>query len=197
MAQYIGFSTQFTCPAIAYTEKTISQEETRGSGIGDAGTINNTIAAGSSNSTYSVTKGARPRSTDSRPGIAGAPGTILQPLVPGKKFRLVDEQLVIADILNALNIREGEKVGNPGYGCRIWNMVFEPNDLESRKLLETEVRRVIGLDSRVILNNVITYYAQNGILVEVEMAISPFNNVTTSRIGFDIEDGRATFVSLT
>jgi len=210
MATYIGFSTQFSCPPIS------SEEGLSGVGTGNVtsgyvstfttisprnsnlttGTTTGTMATGISTGTYSITKSSRPKTTDARPGYAGAPGTILQPVVPGKKFRIVDEKLVLLDLINALNIREGEKVGNPGYGCRIWNIVFEPNDLESRKLLETEIRRVASQDKRIIINNTTTYYAQNGILVELEISVTPFNNVFNSRIAFDVEDGRATFASL-
>lgn len=111
-----------------------------------------------------------------RTGIDGGIGTIVTPPRLNKKFRLTDENLVIRNLLNAFNIKQGDKVGQPEYGTTIWSYVFEPNTEETRQAIETEVRRVAGLDPRITLNTVALYEHSNGVLVEIEMAVSPFNN---------------------
>ena len=59
-----------------------------------------------------------------------------------KSLNLLDEQLVIQDLVNALNIRKGEKVGQPSYGTTLWDFVFEPNTADVQVEIQNEVRRV-------------------------------------------------------
>jgi hypothetical protein len=69
--------------------------------------------------------------------------------------------------------------------------VFEPNTLDVQMALETEIRRIAGLDPRLILNLVTVYPNENGILVEVEFAVSPFNDVQTLQLMFDQQTTKA------
>lgn len=124
---------------------------------------------------YSSIDANQPR-TIVRTGLDGGVGGIVTPAKIVKKFRLVDEQLVIRDFINAFNIKQGDKVGQPGYGTTIWNYVFELGTSDVREEIETEVRRVASLDPRITLNTMAVYETENGILIEIEMAVSPFNN---------------------
>ena len=134
---------------------------------------------------FSTIYANRPRTTNLPTGIAGGTGSITQPIVPGKKFRLVDEQLVIREFLNALNIQQGQKVGKPEYGTTLWSFVFEPNTSDVQTQLTDEIRRVASQDPRMILNTVNAFPQENGILIEVEMAIAPFNNAFALNVFFD------------
>jgi phage baseplate assembly protein W len=140
---------------------------------------------------FSTINANKPRSTNLNAGKSGGTGSMVQPIVYGKKFRIVDEKLVIQDFINALNIQQGQKVGNPGYGTTLWSFVFEPNTVDVRFQLETEIRRVAGEDPRMILNSVQTYPQENGILIELEMAVTPFNNAQTLSVFFNNASGRA------
>lgn len=117
-----------------------------------------------------------------RPGADGGVGGILNAPRLGKKFRLVDEQLVLRDFLNAFSIRQGDKVGQPAYGTTLWNYVFDPNITEIRDQIEDEVRRVASSDPRLLINTIEVYNRENGVLIEMEIAITPFNNAT--QVGF-------------
>ena len=139
-------------------------------------------------STINVNK---PRSTNLPTGVDGGSGSILKPIIFGKKFETVDEQLVIQDFINAMNIQQGQKVGQPGYGTTLWSFIFEPNTQDVQFQLENEVRRIGSLDPRMILNSVKTYPQENGILIEVELAVTPFNNATTLNVFFDNATNRA------
>ncbi len=108
-------------------------------------------------------------------GVDGGSGSITNPIRVNKKFRIVDQDLVIQDFLNALNIPQGQKPGKPQYGTTVWSYVYEPNTLDTQIEIERELKRVAGLDPRLLLNSVISYPQDNGILVEMEFAISPFN----------------------
>lgn len=116
-----------------------------------------------------------PKTTNAPTGNDGGVGTIKKSINTGRKFRLVDTPLVIQDFVNAINIRQGQKVGNPGYGTTLWDFVFEPNTADVQFKLEAEVRRVASLDPRLLLNSVKAFPQENGILVELEMAVAPFN----------------------
>jgi hypothetical protein len=134
---------------------------------------------------FSTINANKPRSTNLPAGLAGGVGSTVLPVIPGKKYRLVDESLVIQDFINALNIQQGQKPGNPGYGTTLWSFVFEPNTFDVQQQLETEIRRVASQDPRILLNTVSAYPQENGILIEVEMAVAPFNNPQTLSVFFN------------
>jgi len=127
-----------------------------------------------------------------RTGIDGGIGSITTPPRLGKKYRLLDANLVIQDFVNAFNIKQGDKVGNPSYGTTIWSYVFEPNTQDTRMSIETEVRRVANLDPRILLNTVAVYEEANGVLIEVEMAVTPFNNAIQTGVYLNKSTSTAT-----
>jgi phage baseplate assembly protein W len=134
---------------------------------------------------FSTIGANEPKTTNASTGIDGGVGGVLKPVIPGKKYRLVDEALVVRDFVNALNIQQGQKVGNPGYGSTIWSFVFEPNDPQTRLKIENEIRRIANGDPRLIINTVKSYEQENGILLEVELAIAPFNNAEVLNVFFN------------
>lgn len=134
---------------------------------------------------FSTINANKPKSTNKNSGIGGGPGTITDPVIPGKKFRTLDENLVIQDLINALNIRLGEKVGQPQYGTTIWDFVFEPNTQDVQFALENEIRRVAAQDPRLLINYVKCFPQENGILLEVQLAIVPFNQASILSVFFD------------
>ena len=118
-------------------------------------------------------------------GINGTIGNVDKFRRSDKKYRTVDEDLVIRDLLNSFNISQGQKPGKPEYGTTLWSFIFEPNTLDVRKDLEFELSRIIDLDPRLILNTIQTTNMESGILVELQLAISPFNNVIDLQVLFD------------
>lgn len=134
---------------------------------------------------FSTINANKPKSTNMTAGIDGGTGSLNAPVITGKKFRLVDEQLVLRDFVNALNIPIGQKVGQPGYGTTLWSFVFEPNTADVQFQLENEIRRVAALDPRLLINSVRAFPQENGILLEVELAVSPFNNAQLLSVFFD------------
>lgn len=127
-------------------------------------------------------------------GLDGGPGGILKGIIWGKKFRILDAQLVVQDFVNALNIPIGQKVGQPGYGTRVWNFIFEPNTADVQFQLENEIRRIASLDPRIDLNYVKAFPGENGILVEVQLAVVPFNNPASLSIFFNRASNTASIV---
>ncbi len=144
---------------------------------------------------FSTINACKPKTTNpvglNTGGIDGGPGGINKGIVWGKKFRILDAQLVVQDFVNALNIRMGTKVGQPGYGTRLWDFIFEPNTADVQFQLENEIRRVASADPRIDLNYVKAFPQENGILLEIQLAVVPFNNPATLTIFFN----RATTVA--
>ena len=110
----------------------------------------------------------------------------------GKKFRLTDKELVIRDFINALNIPQGSKPGNPSYGTTVWQYIFEPNDSTTSAKLEEELIRLASLDPRLTLNNISIYAADYGIIVQLEAYVNSFNDSELLQIIFDQNTGKAT-----
>lgn len=140
---------------------------------------------------FSTINANKPKTTNAGVGVDGGTGSTLNSQVFGKKFRLVDVPLVLQDFVNALNIQQGEKVGKPEYGTTLWSFVFEPNTADVQFQLESEIRRVASQDPRLELNTVVAYPQENGILIEIELAVTPFNEATMLNVFFDSTTNRA------
>jgi phage baseplate assembly protein W len=140
---------------------------------------------------YSSINANKPKTTNAISGADGGPGGIRQPIYWGKKFTLVDEQLVIQDFINAFNIRQGTKVGKPGYGTTMWDFVFEPNTADIVQAIQTEVRRVASADPRIQIASISVYPKENGILIELEMAVTPFNQAQLISVFLNQQTGTA------
>jgi phage baseplate assembly protein W len=143
---------------------------------------------------FSTKDACKPKTTNAVGGIDNGAGGIRQPIIWGKKYRLTDTQLVMQDFLNALNITLGSKVGQPGYGTKVWSFIFEPNTADVQFQLENEIFRVAATDPRIILNSVKAFPKENGILLEVELAINPFNQAELVSVFFNRATTTATFI---
>jgi len=141
---------------------------------------------------FSTINSNKPRTTNQPGGEAGGVGSVVKPIVFGKKFRMVDQQLVVQDFVNALNIRKGQKVGQPDYGTTIWDYVFEPNTQDVQIALEDEIRKVASQDPRIILNFVKAFPQENGILIETQIAVNPFNQELFLNVFFSNQTNTAT-----
>ena len=134
---------------------------------------------------FSTINSNKPRTTNQPTGNDGGVGTVRNSINTGRKYRLLDTQLVIQDFLNAINIPQGQKVGQPGYGTTLWNFVFDPNTADVQFALENEVRRIANLDPRLLLNSLKCFPQENGILIELEMAVAPFNQAQLLSVFLD------------
>lgn len=134
---------------------------------------------------FSTKDACKAKTTNDVAGVDGGFGGITKPITTGKKFRLTDVQLVLQDFFNALNTPLGSKVGQPQYGTTIWSFVFEPNTADVQFQLENEIRRIASLDPRINLNSVRAFPKENGVLLEVELAVIPFNQPLVVSAFFD------------
>ena len=57
--------------------------------------------------------------------------------------------------------------------------------------IENEVRRVCGLDPRLTVNTISVVPQENGILIEAQLSISPYNNAGDLALFFDSQTNTA------
>ena len=111
-----------------------------------------------------------------------------------KDYTLVDFDLIKRDLLNALNIKQGEVVGRPLIGTTIWNLVFDAQTPETAQLIKEEIQRVAAEDPRIFLNETVVYTQENGILVEVLVQTVGGTTAEQLSLFFDQSNQRAIYV---
>ena len=55
-----------------------------------------------------------------------------------KDYTVTDFDLIKRDLLNALNIRQGEMPGRPDVGTSMWSLIYEPQSAETSQELSTQ-----------------------------------------------------------
>jgi phage baseplate assembly protein W len=113
-------------------------------------------------------------------GIGEGTGNLQTQFRSPARFRTLDEQLVIQDLVNAFSIQQGSLPGKPEYGTTIWAYVFDQATPETLQALQNEVTRVISLDPRVTLNTINAFFQDNGVLILVEISITQYNTALTT-----------------
>lgn len=111
-----------------------------------------------------------------------------------KKFTAVDFDLIKIDLLNAFNIRQGQLPGLPGYGTLIWNYMFENQTTETQALIVNEIQRVAAQDPRVYITGVEIFPQENGILIQLGLAMVPGTTAEALSIFFDQQTRSAAYV---
>ena len=100
-------------------------------------------------------------------------------------FKMTDQELVTRDLLNALNIKQGEKPGNPKYGTILQGFMFEPNLESVRSEMEQEIRRVIATDPRITLMSLSISPQDTQVLISMEVQYAPFQDTTSLTLGIN------------
>lgn len=111
-----------------------------------------------------------------------------------KKFTAVDFDLIKIDLLNAFNIRQGELVGRPGYGTILWNYLFEGQTQDTQSAILREIQRVCAEDPRVYISGIQLFPQENGLLIQLGLAVVPNTNAQLLSIFFDQQQRTAAYV---
>jgi len=111
-----------------------------------------------------------------------------------KKFTLLDADLVKRDLLNGLNIRQGQLPGRPQFGTTLWDNLFENQSPALVTAIETEIQRVAGYDPRIQVFDTQVFPQENGLLIQVQLAIVPSTTAQQLSIFFDQQQRRASYV---
>lgn len=102
-----------------------------------------------------------------------------------RKFRLTDFDLARQDLFNFFNIRKGEKLMNPDFGTIIWDLLFEPYNLAVKDIIAEDIKRIVGYDPRLNVNNIDVYDYELGIIIELTITYIPTNQVEKMRVNFE------------
>jgi phage baseplate assembly protein W len=111
-----------------------------------------------------------------------------------KKFTLLDTDLIKRDLLNALNIRQGQLPGRPGYGTVLWDFLFENQSFETDQSIIKEIQRVAGGDPRLQIEDIQIFPQENGMLIQLQLAVVPGTDAEQLSIFFDQQTRRASFI---
>jgi phage baseplate assembly protein W len=111
-----------------------------------------------------------------------------------KKFTLIDTELVKRDLLNALNVRQGQLVGRPEYGTSIWDNVFESQTSETEAAITREIERVAGGDPRIQISEIQLFSQLNGMLIQVEIMVVPSTTSEQLSIFFNQQNRSASYI---
>lgn len=111
-----------------------------------------------------------------------------------KKFTLTDSALIKRDLLNALNIRQGQVPGRPQVGTILWDNLFDTQSNETEQSIINEVQRVAGGDPRLQISQVEIFPQENGILIQIEIILVPSTEPERLSIFFDQNTRNASYV---
>ena len=103
-------------------------------------------------------------------------------------YSLTDKNLIIMDLINNFNIRKGEKLMNPGYGCLIWDRLFDPLTPALKDAIIKDVSTIITNDPRIsVVKKVIIQETADsqGLLLDAEIVIKSTNELVNLNLAFD------------
>lgn len=109
-------------------------------------------------------------------------------------YKLADKNLIIMDLLNHFNIRKGEKLMNPNYGCLIWDRLFDPLTPELKDAIVRDVDEIVRSDPRISVLNRVTLQESpdgHGLLLGADVVIKSTNELVNLNILFDGTTGVA------
>lgn len=105
-----------------------------------------------------------------------------------KRFLQTNQEAVTQDILNEINTAIGERPMMPSFGTRIPLLAFEPLDENTVNIVETDLRRVIKNEPRVVLNDlaVLPFPDNNSIVAMVDLTYIELGQTETLRLEFPL-----------
>ncbi len=96
-----------------------------------------------------------------------------------------DEELIKQDLLNQINTRKGERLMDPEYGCIVWDLIFELKSASILSEIETDLRRIVNSEPRVMLQNIQILEEEHGYIGVVELYFNEFKSVGSLQVEFN------------
>jgi len=109
-------------------------------------------------------------------------------------YSLADKELIIMDLLNHFNIRKGEKLMNPNFGCLIWDRLFDPLTPALKDAIINDVDAIVRSDPRISVLSRISIQESadgRGILLGAEIILKATNQLVNLNLLFDGTTGVA------
>jgi phage baseplate assembly protein W len=110
-----------------------------------------------------------------------------------KNYTVTDFDLIKRDLLNALNIRQGEMPGRPEVGTSMWGLIFESQSPQTSQEITREIQRVVAQDPRITVSNIDVFPQENGILIELEVETIAGQNSQLLNLFFNNQTQRAAY----
>ena len=103
-------------------------------------------------------------------------------------YGLADNDLVVQDLLNNLNIRKGEKLMNPDFGCIIWDRIFDPLTPALKQEIVKNVQTIISYDPRLSTVSETTIQESpdgHGLVLNFSLQFTRTNQISALNVKFD------------
>jgi len=108
-------------------------------------------------------------------------------------YGLADNDLIVQDFLNNLNIRKGEKLMNPDFGCIIWDRIFDPLTPALKSEIVKNIQDIISYDPRLSTVSSTTIQESpngQGLVLNFTLQFAGTNQVSTLSVRFDSQFNR-------
>jgi len=102
---------------------------------------------------------------------------------------LFDIGLIKQDLINHFQIRQGEKLSDPTFGCIIWDAMYEPLTPILRDAITRNVTNIVNYDPRVRASGVQVSEFESGLQIECTLTYLDYNISEQLRIQFDRDIG--------
>lgn len=96
-----------------------------------------------------------------------------------------DLDLARQDLLNQFNCRQGERIMLPKFGSIIWELLFDPLDERTERLIREDVERIISEDPRWRLISITVTEAPNALTIEAVVNYVPNDEIINLPLVFD------------
>jgi len=106
-------------------------------------------------------------------------------------FQQYDIALIKQNLLNHLNIRQGEKLSDPTFGCIIWDALFEPLTLDLKEAITTNITNIVNYDPRTSATNIQVSEYEMGLQIECTVTYLTYNISESLQMQFDKNAGLA------
>lgn len=106
-------------------------------------------------------------------------------------YQQYDLSLIKQDLINHFQIRQGEKLSDPTFGCIIWDALFEPLTEELKEAITNNVTNIVNYDPRTVAENIQVSEYEQGLQIECTLTYLQYNISEQLRLQFDRDVGFA------
>ena len=108
-------------------------------------------------------------------------------------YGISDNDLIVQDLLNHLNIRKGEKLMNPNFGCIIWNRLFDPLTPALKTEIKNDIDSIISYDPRFnVVSQALVQESPDGrgLVLNFQLQFATDNKIADLNVLFDKSSNR-------
>lgn len=102
-----------------------------------------------------------------------------------KQTQWTDLDLIKRDLINHLYTRKGERVMRPDFGSIIWDLLFEPMNVDVVSQIVDDATQIVQSDDRVQLQSINLVELDHGIQLQMNLYYAPLNIVEAFQVDLD------------